>query len=396
MLRMMLKRELYLTLREPLVLMSILLPLLIYSGLGPLFGQAASQVKQAASLTGVSVAVIPGGPGEETLAELIVEGLRSRGVNATLAQGDPLHLLSEHRIVVLLPPGFAENLTRGLNATLVVYARGEPTRLLASLAAPAAAAARVLEALAPQRGPRVNIEAFVALGERVYSIEELQEVSTTAVMLSALSILVIAPAASIASILMGSEREEKMLEVLLALPIRRATIATAKIATSILVASLAAASAAIGLYNMLSFTSPRAATLTKYYTPGAITLYIAALLASAAFAATLTLTLSLFATTIRGAQATSIVVLLLALLPVVTPLTGLSLSPAALLTPFYCVTLAAYQPVLGPIPAIEATLAQTAETLAAAALFTRLLGSELVLTGPEAVKRLVKLHWRGR
>ncbi|AEM38553.1 ABC-2 type transporter [Pyrolobus fumarii 1A] len=399
-LRLLLSKELRMLAREHMVVLSVILPLILYSSMGPVIGGIAEQARETWQLKGVVLAIVPGGPDEEKLAEMIADALRGRGVNASVVREEPLKLLEEgYTAVVAVPRGFVANITKGVNATLVVYVAGSPAQLvrLTSLT-PAVSAfiTKVLSGAEAQR-PRINVDQYVYVSGRLFTQDEIVRLTGTATMLTYLPFFVIFPAASIGAIMMGVEREERMLEVLLSLPVRRRDISLAKVISSLIIAFMTAASATIGLYNMLRGMKTEATLALPGYTPEITVVYIAALLSSAIFTTTVIQVLSLFAETVRGAQATTVIVVFPMLGVVLASIAGLPLNPAMYAVPFMCIVYAAYAPLIGIMHATISTIIQALEALIVLALLVKLLNTEIAITGPAMLKKLrERLSRRGR
>jgi len=136
----------------------------------------------------------------------------------------------------------------------------------------------------------------------------------SSMMLSYASFFILFPAAGMGAALIGAEREERMLDILLSLPIRRRSIALAKAAAAVLAALLTAASAIGGLLVMMH-SGGMNITLTKYYGPSDLAIYSIALLSEALLVVMLAMIIGLFASTIRGAQSAATIAVIPAIIP---------------------------------------------------------------------------------
>ncbi len=391
-LRLLVKKELLLLLRERMVILSIILPFIIYSSMGAALGSVSQQVGKAYRLKGVTVAVVPGSPAEKPVAEALATLMKEHGVRVVVAEGDPRSLLSRYQLVLYLPRGFAENLTAGKRAVLEVYVRGSLARLNVATVMPQGVAAFTSRLV--QRGS-LAMRVYVALGGRVYPLRELSQMFMTGSMLSFMSFFVIFPAASLAAVLVGSEKEERMFDIMLSLPVRRGDIAVAKMVAALVVGLLSAASAAAGFYFMLySATGGSQPVRLVGYTPLHLGLYFVAVVLSALFAAAGALTLSLFAESVRGAQSLAMIVALPAFIVMFVAMMGVPLNPALYAVPYLCVVYAAMSPLAGVEPALYSIAAQLVETAAVAYIFARLLSGEAAVTAPARLKRLLERRRR--
>ena len=386
-----------------MVIAMIVLPFIIYASMGPMMGGLVKQVSSATKLQGVRAAVLLCGARESPLAALLAEAA-ARSLNASLLRGcDPFAVLQRGYNVAVL-----------VNATapvprLSVYVAGELSRLMRTLTLPEAVVARIQHGLAPRsHAGNVTASLYVVLAGKTWRLSDLNRLYGAATTLSYAVLFVVFPAASLGAAMLGAEREERTLEVLLSLPLPRSRIALAKMLAALVAALLAAGSAIAGLLYMAHSASTAssggevaaagAAPVTdilRYYGPGGLAAYAAAVALEALFAVTAAMLIGLFASTIRGAQAAASVVSLPVLLPAMILLVGVPATTLFALVPYSAATLAALAPLTGPEPAALALAAQAAWTLAAAALLVRALESEVAVTGPETVKRLLS-RLRGR
>ena len=380
-----LEKELRTLMREPMIIMMIVLPFIIYSAMSPFYGSMTEQVKKAAELQGVRIAVLKCRVDPLTAGLIEAAAARMEKANVTIRVEEgcqPLPLLEQGYDAVLVLNG---SLASGLNISL--YVAGSLQRIARTLALPTTLSSKLGDLLAPGEKARMNVTSYVYLSGRIYSFNEISGMFNSAMMLAYASFFIFFPAASVGASLIGAEREERMLDVLLSLPLPRRSIAAAKAAAAIIVAALAAASALAGLLVMMRSLSLEI-PLTRYYTPVDIGLYAAALLSEAFFIVVLAMIVGLFASTMRGAQAAATIAVIPAIIPPMMALTGVAASKAAAAIPYMATLYASLTPVMGREYAVLATLAQAVEALAAAAVFIRLLESEVAVTGPETLKRL--------
>ena len=394
-------KELNSLLREPMVRVMIILPFIIYASMGPMMGSVVKQVGSAARLQGVRAAVLLCGNGGGPLAEAFAAAA-ARALNATLLHGcDPLAALrGGYNVAVVV------NASSPV-PSLSVYVEGDVSRLMRTLTLPQAVVARIREAMAPpSKEANVTASLYVVIGGEKWSLDRLNRLYSAATTLSYAVLFVVFPAASLGAAMLGAEREERMLDVLLSLPVPRSRIALAKMAAALVAALLAAGSAIAGLLYMAHSASGGgqgvqtvgtvAADVLRVYGAGGLALYAAAVALEALLAVSAAMLVGLFASTIRGAQAAASVVSLPVLLPAMVLLAGVPSTTLFALVPYSAATLAALAPLTGPAPAALALAAQAAWTLAAAALLVKALESEVAVTGPETVKRLMARLRRGR
>ncbi len=388
--RLLLSKELRLLLREGTVILAIILPFVMYSAMGGMFAKLSSEVSRAYRLKGYSIAVVPGAPSEEQAARMIVALLRAQHANVRLAKGSPKALLERYTLVILVPRGFTRNLTRGLNATLIVYLRASLSKLAAATAAPSGVVGVLARGIGG--GSRLRVEAYIYINGRVMSVEKLSRIVSAGMGLVDASIFVIFPVSSFAALLIGSEKEERMLDVLLSLPLPRRDIALSKMLSAIIVGAMAAASSIAGFYVMLAgATGGRSASLFySMYTAEQMVEYFIAILASALFASALSLLLSLFTESVRGAQSITLIATLPALAAVFTVFTGIPVNPALYAVPYMCVVYASFSPLTGQTPAIASITAQLVETGIVVYVFVKLLSSEAAVTASATLRRLLR------
>lgn len=389
-LRPLVAKELRSLLREPMVIAMIVLPFVIYSSMAPFYGSMARQAAEAAKLKGVRIAFAAcnPGPAEEAVLRLVA----SRVPNATVVRAcDPLSLVRRGYSVVVFM-----NFTAG-RPRAVVYVKGSLSQLMKTISLPATLSGLVKEA--GREKLNVTTEAYIVLNGRLWSYRDLNGVFNAAMTLSYAMFFVLFPAASLGAALVGSEREERTLEVLFTLPVPRRNIAAAKAAAALVAAVLAAASAIGGLYVMMrsmasaaggSLQGLKGLNLLHYYGAAGLALYAAAVAAEALMAVSLAMLIGLFASTMRGAQSAAVIAVIPALLPSLLVLAGLPQTPLMEAVPYTATLYAALSPLAGTGPAAASLAAQTLEALASLALLARLLESEVAITGPETVKQLLR------
>ncbi len=392
---LLIKKEVLTLLREPAVIIMILVPLILYPALGVGISKVRTQVEEAARLKGVRIAVVPANPREEAVARLMVEAARSHGINVTLSHRDPLKLLeSGYDVVIFVPCGFTYNITHGRNATLMVYVSGTPSRIM-SLMTAASSAPLLLARLAGLGGAATKVHvafrSYFFIHGRFYSVEDISRLVLQSQVLLEGAFFLAFIAASQSAVIMGYEREERTLEVLLSLPIPRRNIAVAKIVSSILVALLATISILVGLYAMFASSLGESAAKTlgfKLYTPLDAALLAAAMAVTAFFTAAAAQLLALFTESVRGAQAATMIIVFPAIFVMIGGMFGLILAPSFIPVPYAALAYAAYSPILDKSIVAASIGAEAVEAAIITAVLAKLLDTELAITGPRLLKRL--------
>ena len=393
--RLLLSKELRLLLREGTVILAIILPFVMYSAMGGLFARFTSEVTRAYRLTGYTIAIVPSAPSEEQAARMIAAVLKAQHVNVTLSRGPVQELIKRYNIVILVPKGFTRNITKGLNATLIVYFHASLSKLGAVTAAPSGVASALARGF--ETRSKLRVKAYAYINGRIFPLPQLNRIIGTSLGLIYASLFVIFPVSSFAALLIGSEKEERMLDVLLSLPLPRRDIALSKIFSALIVGVLAAASSIAGFYVMLLGASGGHGIGIQVYGAGQLAEYFAALLASALFAASLSLLLSLFTESVRGAQSVTLISTLPAIAIIFVVFTGIPTNPAFYAIPYMCLVYTSFSPLLGAMPGVVSTLIQFAETIAATYLFIKLLSSEAAVTAAASLKKLLAARrQRGR
>jgi len=335
-LRNIVKKEVKELVRDPRILLGVILaPLLIF----PIMGFMLRTTQEAAmeSLKNITVAVIDLDHGVlaqnltsslELHPSLIVQKLDASSVEE-VAEGVQN---SNVTAVIVIPEGFSENLTRGLQANLEVYGvfrgRGiseggafsavtnvlqifEKTLIDESLREASLDPEVVLDPInlsskSIVKGKTVNTnpEAFFALAMSQYFGFPF-----------AIMMLIIL-AMQLAATSVASEKEEKTLETLLSLPINRFTLLIGKLTGSVIVAAVGALAAIVGVsYYVSSFTfgewtwtrapTPITVDISEIgVTPGLFgyTIFGVSLFVSLLSALALAVVVSVFAEDVRGAQ----------------------------------------------------------------------------------------------
>jgi ABC-2 type transport system permease protein len=391
----MLEKEVRVLMREPMVIAMIVLPFIIYSSMAPFYGGIAEQTKEAAKLEGVKTAILVCDVDQAT--RLLLETIVSRQkTNMTI------HLLEGCNATSVLAEGY--DIVAVINGSVLrrsfstaLYVRGSIEKFTKTMALPATASAVFTDLLARGGEEEVNmtVKSYVYLNNRLYSFEELSSIFNSATIMIMALFFILFPAASLGAVLIGAEREERMLDVLLSLPVRRRDIALTK-ATAALIVSLLAAASAIGGYMVMLTRSGLEVPFRFYFTTLDIVLYAVALLSEAFFVVILAMLISIFTSTIRGAQAVAPIVAFPALIPFFMLMTGLPLSYKTATIPYMASIYSVLAPLIGRNYAVVSIAAQFTEALIVAAVFIKVLESEIAISGPETLKQMARRLRRRR
>lgn len=384
-----LEKEIRVLMREPMVMAMIILPFIIYSSMAPFYGGIAEQAKEAAKLEGVKTAILVCDIDQATrsLLEVIVSRQKTNMTIDLLEGCNATSVLAEGYDVVAVINGSV--IKRGLSMAL--YVRGSIEKLTKTMALPATASTVFTDLLARGGEEEVNmtVKSYVFLNNRLYSFEELSSIFNSATTMIMGLFFILFPAASLGAVLIGAEREERMLDVLLSLPVKRRDIALAK-ATAALIVSLLAAASAIGGYMVMITGSGLGVPFRFYFTTLDIVLYAAALLSEALFVVMLAMLISIFTSTIRGAQAVAPIVAFPALIPFFMLMTGLPLSYKAASIPYMASIYCVLAPLIGRDYVVVAIAAQFIEAIIVAIIFIKVLESEIAVSGPETLKQIAR------
>lgn len=271
MLRRLVVKEIKDLLRDRKILFGmIFMPLIIYIAMGAFFGTitkySVGQVRETLS-AGIRLAVID--LDKNVYSRMLIDYLRK--VNATITLFDesinPIKLLKTDKYmgVVIVPRGFSDNISVGIPGHIEIYVRlGDISVTSFSLANVIAGIVSGFEdhlsSLIISNSTRlppkfvtnpINVESTVVIANRAYPMASIGAFYGQLFMLPIAPMIVMVYAASIAATSIGVEKEEKTLEVLLTLPIRRRTIALAKLSGTLIIALMASLSTMIGFYFYL-------------------------------------------------------------------------------------------------------------------------------------------------
>ncbi len=338
MLRSLVIKEVKDLLRDRKILFAmIIMPLIIYIGMGAAMGalmeQSIKQVEETVR-AGVKIALLneDDGPWSKTFI-----GYAKKYWNATIilvnatSPSKALNITESLglKALYIIPRGFSENISNEKPGVIQVYfvlhdLSVTSMGLLSVYTNIVSGFSKYLSSIIITRTAKVNpafamapviSKAQVFLSGTIVNANLVQALSGQLFILPIAPMLVISYAASIAAMSIGVEKEEKTLEVLLSLPIRRRDIVLSKLTGSLLISLLASISMLIGFSYYMSSVSSVGINNTTSTThvsmtggifgligiPG-LTLYLISVFFSVFLASTLGLYLGSFGENVRSAQ----------------------------------------------------------------------------------------------
>jgi len=265
------KKEIKDLLRDPKILFSvIILPALIYV----ILGQAASFAitKVAEESADVSIIVINNDLGEWShyfISYMENIGLSELLILSNKTSQEAIFMLEQQSVydcIIIIPQGFSYNITNGLQARIEVIGlmknlgltflskmeiinkliQNFANNILVSYLANAYPDRNITAILNP-----VVQEREVIIKNQLYPEALAYNISNQSFLLIIGPILVLSIVTSIAATSMGVEKEEKTLEVLLSLPLRRSDIILGKAIATAIISILGAISLSIGLFSYI-------------------------------------------------------------------------------------------------------------------------------------------------
>ena len=266
------KKEILTTLRDKKVIIStIVMPIIIFTVMGAIYGFAFSSVAQRAKHVATHAHVLVCDMDKGPVGAYVVQYARSHSSATFIKNRCTLHEVAEglssnrYDLVVIVPKGASANFTSGKPVLVKVFVKATGISVASNIGVSLANAfidgvndflrSLILKSAGLNPGFTVNPVRGYAMvlfrGRFVppQALASLFMVSFTFVMAP---LIVIMTALGFASTSMAVENEEKTLEVLLSLPIPRVKIVLSKLAGTLVVAALATASFTVG---MLIYTS---------------------------------------------------------------------------------------------------------------------------------------------
>jgi len=262
------KKEIKEMLRDPKILLGmVLMPLIVFPIMGAAINISTSTVEKSMKTATLAVMKLDHGP----LADQLISSFKALNVSLLEIQSSPIdeaiRSLEKTNIttLIVIPPGFTENLTLGLKGELDVYAILRSISLSEGAKASAANAPisiyekmlvyQAIKQAFPDRNPEnvldpIAVNSFVIFKGRLLNVspEFLQGIfMSQSFGFPMVIMLLLISAMQIAATSISIEKEEKTLETLLTLPVGRLSILAGKLAGSIVVALAGAIAAIVGI-----------------------------------------------------------------------------------------------------------------------------------------------------
>lgn len=380
-------------LRDPHMLVMLLIPALVYSFMGEATGSAIQQAVEQATSIKIFFVDRDGG----VFAEL----LKSHVARIAAVVGNA----SKADIVLIIPAGFSSNLSRGLPAHVIARVKAEDVSIapLATINTVKAViwsfnsiVASILSEGKINRTDLVGVIAFVILSRRVLPAYVVESIYNTMFTLVLAPLIVAGYSAIISSASIAYEKEEKTLETLLTLPVPRTYIVVAKLVASLVAAVIGTLSTGFGIYwytmKTLSLATTAPMDVIELLGYHGLASLLAATMALLVLTCVVGLFFGMLCQSVRGAQSLSGLVFML-VFAVGIPLLMSPLPPnptARLLTaliPFSAPVIAVKAAIIEDNMLILATLAShIAYTLLLATYITKIVSSEKLLLGIKTLK----------
>ncbi len=273
-LRVLVSKELKELIREPqVIIVMVILPALMYGIMGVVMKASLEVAAEQVQRTEMKMAIIDNDGGVyarlfKTLLERLGEPPANISRTHIVIVNDP----AVAEVVIVLPKGFTDNLSKLEPVTVVVKARVSDISVVGM--APLTITQSIVEQIGSMLASLIISEKGVNVSARFLhqpidaktyvvfrGVElaggEANMLASSMFMLVFGPLIVVGYAASISAASMGAEREEKTLEVLLSLPVKRSDIVVAKLFASTILALLGSLSVTIGLaYFMYSMALP--------------------------------------------------------------------------------------------------------------------------------------------
>jgi len=318
----------------PATLIPIIIFAIIFGSLGSAFGGATSQLSEPPKL-----GVINQDP--SAIGDFVYHDLESRSTivyNGTDVQAGIQAVTDQNgAALIVITSSFSSNITQNASGVVQIYWIMKGTGFLDQISS--ATADSVLaqvqkdlsKALIDSHAPidsAVILNPINATQNTVFKGKEMIGISPVtigtvmagqSIIVPLIVVMVVIYAGTMVVTSMGSEKENKTLETLLTLPVRRSSIVFGKLAGAAIVGLVFAAIYMIGMgYYMTSLTGSSSIDLSKYgislslldYVLVGISLFLALL-----FALGLCMILGIFTKNYRAAQTMTLPVTMLALIP---------------------------------------------------------------------------------
>ena len=361
-------------LRDPHMLIMLLIPALVYSVMGEATGSAIQQAVEQAMNVKVFIVDEDGGVFAELFKSYIA---RIATVVGNASKAD---------VVLVLPASFSSNLSQGLPAHVVAKVKTEDVSIapLAIINTVRGAiwsfnnvVASILSEGRINNTSLVSVTAIVILPHKVLPSHIVESIYNAMFTLVLAPLIVAGYAAIISSASIACEKEEKTLETLLTLPVPRTHIVAAKLIASLAAATIGTISIGFGIYwytiKTLSPATTSPTNLVELLGHQGLASLLAATMALLVLTCIIGLFFGMLCQSIRGAQSLSgLVFMLVFAIGIPLLMTPLPPNPTAKL-------LTALIPFSAPIIAIKATIIEDT-TLLLATLFSHITYTLLLAT----------------
>ncbi len=265
--RSLVKKEVKELLRDPKILIvMILVPSLLLIVMGNAVSFTTHKTAEAV-MKGVNIAFIDEDSG---WAAKLLESTIKTSPNArfdvytsfTPELALKLALTGKYDVIIHVPKGFTENLTKGIQASLEVYSvvkgLSVTSTTKSSIVSTLISSFREnlvktwLKKAYPNKNPEVmlhplDLKSYALIAGKRFPLTIIASLLSQAIMLFVGPIILLSLAASIAAASMGVEKEQKTLETLLSLPVKRVHILLSKTIGSLIVAAVGTAATTLGL-----------------------------------------------------------------------------------------------------------------------------------------------------
>ncbi|MCE4607137.1 MAG: ABC transporter permease [Desulfurococcales archaeon] len=320
------KKEILDLLRDPRIILGmIILPLVMFGVLGEVMSYGTQQAIYVAQPTNMRIAVID--EDHTNASEDLISYLKSITRETVILRNipnDPGSFAEDNGYtgVVVIPPGFDYNLSKGLPGRVIVYTYMEEVSI--------AEASRVTSLVGLVSGyggivkskfaSHVNVSTdflnspvwvtgIVSMGGKHYSSAQVNALTGLLFSIVFAPLIVVGYASQIAATTMGVEKEEHTLEVLLSLPLNRQSIVVAKLSGSIVISILATLGLSGGLYLYIDSVGGLSGAggmpldlMRNVLTPYSLATITIALIIGVILATSLSMLLGIFGKDVRSSQ----------------------------------------------------------------------------------------------
>jgi ABC-2 type transport system permease protein len=421
MIRPLVKKEILDLLRDPRIILGmIILPLIMFGVLGEVMNYGAQQAISVSQPTSMRIAVIDLDKGNlsRDLVSYMKRMTRETVVIDNIT-GDPGVYAEIHGYtgVVVIPEGFTNNLSRGIPALVKVYTYmrevsiAESSRIssLVGLISGYSGVVKQRFAAMTHVSPGfinnpVVVSGLVTMGGKHYSSGQVNALTGLLFSIVFAPLIVVGYASQIAATTMGVEKEEHTLEVLLSLPLNRRSIVIAKLSGSIVISILATLGLSAGLYIYIESVGGLSGggsmpldLLRNILTPYSIVTITTALIIGVILSTSLSMLLGIFGKDVRSSQSMAGIIWTLVFIVGY----GLAMIQFSSLSQSMKYIVAAI-PLAAPVLALKLSMTNITgivwvsivfhfiETLLVLYALARVIGSEILITGLGLSERLKK------